>query len=189
MIRPVTHSLKALCAAIAAAGLAALVVACPAQAYSPASKAGSESTLLKLPAPTGAAHSTSSGPSLVRTIVGLVIVIGVIWGLTWILRQVKSSRETRAVGLALASMATLPLGSGRTLHLVRAGSDYLLVGSAEQGVVPITRYTAQEALDAGLLQQAATADAAGASTQSVGFVGAEAAPTLIKRLREWTVRK
>ena len=54
-------------------------------------------------------------------------------------------------------MATLPLGSGRTLHLVRAGSDYLLVGSAEHGVVPIFRYTEQQALDAGLLEAVGSA--------------------------------
>jgi flagellar protein FliO/FliZ len=189
MIRSVTHSRTALCAAIPAAGLAALVLACPAQAYTPASRGGSESTPLRLSAPAGTSHATSSGPSLVRTIVGLVIVIGVIWGLTWILRQVKSSRETRAVGLGLASMATLPLGSGRTLHLVRAGSDYLLVGSAEQGVVPISRYTEQEALDAGLLEPPATPVSPGTAIQPVGFAGAEDAPALIRRLRQWTVRK
>ncbi len=57
-----------------------------------------------------------------RTIVGLLIVIAVIWGLSWILRQVKSGKETRAAGTGLSSVATLPLASGRTLHLVRAGT-------------------------------------------------------------------
>jgi len=189
MIRSVTHSRTALCAAIPAVGIAALVLACPAQAYKPALRSGSESTPLRLSAPTGTSHATSSGPSLVRTIVGLVIVIGVIWGLTWILRQVKSSRETRAVGLGLASMATLPLGSGRTLHLVRAGSDYLLVGSAEQGVVPISRYSEQEALDAGLLEPPTAPGAPGTPTEAVGFGSAENTPALIRRLRQWTVRK
>jgi len=113
-------------------------------------------------------------------------VLAVIWGLTWILRQVKSGRETRAVGLGLASMATLPLGSGRTLHLIRAGSDYLLVGSAEHGIVPISRYTEQQALDAGLLDPAeSTTDA----TAPASFAGAERVPNLIGRLREWTVRR
>ncbi len=162
------------------------MLACPAQGFTATSKLGGESTPLRLSAPTQASHPTSSGPSLVRTIVGLVIVIAVIWGLTWILRQVKSGRETRAVGLALASMATLPLGSGRTLHLVRAGSDYLLVGSAEHGIVPISRYTEQQALDAGLLDPAeSTTDA----TAPAGFASADGAPNLIGRLRGWTVRR
>ena len=86
-----------------------------------------------------------------RTIVGLLIVIAVIWGLTWILKQVKSGRETRSAGSGLTSLATLALGSGRTLHLVRAGHDYLLVGSAEHGVAPIHRYTEEQARAAGLL--------------------------------------
>ena len=45
-----------------------------------------------------AGHAATStglrGASLVRTIVGLAIVMAVIWGLTWVLKQVKSGRET-----------------------------------------------------------------------------------------------
>ena len=37
------------------------------------------------------------------------------------------------------------------MHLVRAGNDYLLLGSAEHGVMPIHRYTEEEAREAGLL--------------------------------------
>ena len=40
-----------------------------------------------------AAEAGAGGGGLVRTIVGLAVVIGVIYGLTWILRQIKSSRE------------------------------------------------------------------------------------------------
>src|SRR5687768_15012481 len=52
----------------------------------------------------------SGGGSLVRTFVGLAVVVGVIYGLYWVLRQVKSSREERAVGTGLASQAVVPLG-------------------------------------------------------------------------------
>ncbi len=92
-----------------------------------------------------------------RTIVGLAIVIAVIWGLAWILRQVKAGREGRDVGqpsAGLASVAALTLGSGRSVHLVRAGSDYVLLGATEHGVAPIHRYTEEEARDAGLLLDA-----------------------------------
>ena len=37
----------------------------------------------------------TAGGSLVRTIVGLAVVIGVIYGLYWVLKQVKSSREEK----------------------------------------------------------------------------------------------
>jgi flagellar protein FliO/FliZ len=142
--------------AVPAIGLAVLICACPAQAFTPAVKGGSENTRLDLSSGASTAHTSSGGgPSLTRTIVGLLIVIAVIWGLTWILRQVKSGRETRSAGSGLSSVATLPLGSGRTLHLVRAGREYLLVGSAEHGVVPIHRYTEQQARELGLLDPAA----------------------------------
>jgi flagellar protein FliO/FliZ len=146
-------------AAVRAVFLALVVwLLAPAQmalAFTPvAHKAGGESTPLNLgPSPTTTAHATSSGgPSIVRTIVGLLVVIAVIWGLTWILKQVKSGREVRAGGVGLESVATLPLGTNRSLHLVRAGEDYLLLGSAEHGLVPIHRYSEQEARAAGLLE-------------------------------------
>ena len=86
-----------------------------------------------------------------RTIVGLAIVIAVIWGLAWILRQVKSGRDPRVSAAGLTSVAALTLGSGRSVHLVKAGNDYLLLGAAEQGLAPIHRYTEQQAYEAGLL--------------------------------------
>jgi flagellar protein FliO/FliZ len=148
-------------AATAAAALAACVLACAllgafasaAAAFSPSSTTGSESTPLDLKAPstTSSATSGGGGASIVRTIVGLAIVIAVIWGLAWILRQVKSGRDPQTSSTGLTSIAALSLSTGRSVHLVKAGSDYLLLGSAEQGVVPIHRYTEEEARQAGLL--------------------------------------
>src|SRR4051795_7246489 len=93
----------------------------------------------------------SGGGSLVRTIVGLAVVIGVIYGLYWILKQVKSSREEKATGNGLAALATLPLGAQRSLQLVRAGRELHLVGRSEHGVTPVRTYSEDEAEAAGLL--------------------------------------
>jgi flagellar protein FliO/FliZ len=100
-----------------------------------------------------AAHVGGGGGSIVRTIVGLAIVIGVIYGVAWVLRQVKAGREPKPTGAGLASLASVPLGSGRSLHLVRAGRDLALVGVAEHGVTPIRTYTEAEALAAGLIDE------------------------------------
>ncbi len=70
----------------------------------------------------------SGGDSLVRTFVGLAVVVAVIYGLYWVLRQLKSSREERSVGTGLSSQAVVPLGPNRSLHLVRAGRELVLVG-------------------------------------------------------------
>jgi flagellar protein FliO/FliZ len=93
----------------------------------------------------------SGGGSLVRTIVGLAVVIGVIYGLYWILKQVKSSREEKASGTGLTALATLPLGAQRSLQLVRAGRELHLVGVSEHGVTPVRTYSEEEADAAGLL--------------------------------------
>jgi flagellar protein FliO/FliZ len=93
----------------------------------------------------------SSGGGLVRTIVGLAVVIGVIYGLYWILKQVKASREESATGEGLKTLATLPLGANRSIHLVRAGQEIVLVGAGEHGVTPIRTYSEAEARALGLL--------------------------------------
>jgi flagellar protein FliO/FliZ len=113
---------------------------------------GSESTPLNLPsADQSQAATGGSGGGLVRTVVGLAIVLAVIYGLYWVLKQVKSSREGSASGQGLASIATIPLGPGRSLHLVRAGRELVLLGVAEQSVVPIRSYGEDEARALGLL--------------------------------------
>jgi flagellar protein FliO/FliZ len=121
--------------------------------------ADGESTPLKLDdansAPAQAAGSAGGG--LVRTIVGLAVVIGVIYGLYWILKQVKAAREETASGEGLQTLATLPLGTNRSIHLVRAGHEIVLVGAGEHGVTPIRTYTEAEALALGLIEDEAVA--------------------------------
>jgi flagellar protein FliO/FliZ len=142
--------------ALLGACLLACVCACPAAAFTPAStkKPGGENTPLNLTSTTAGAHTSSSGgASIVRTIVGLAIVIAVIWGLSWILRQVKAGREPRVSSSGLTTVAALTLGSGRSVHLVRAGNDYVLLGATEHGVAPIHRYTEEQAREAGLFDE------------------------------------
>jgi flagellar protein FliO/FliZ len=115
--------------------------------------AGGEATPLNLPADTDvkASGTPGGGGGLVRTIVGLAVVIGVIYGLYWILKQVKAAREDKASGQGLEPLATLPLGGNRSLQLVRAGREIVLVGVAETGVTHVRTYTEAEARQLGLL--------------------------------------
>ena len=125
-------------------------------------------SLLLLPGPALAAHGEGTplnigngarqgaeqvggGSSIVRTIVGLAVVIGVIFGVHWVLKQVKGARAERTLGVGLATLATLPLGPNRSLHLVRTGSEVVLVGVGEAGVTPIRTYSEEEAQRLGLL--------------------------------------
>ncbi len=150
---------------VAVLGVCVLACAGSASAFTPTGgKTSGENTPLNLTAPSTTSHSSTGSASIVRTIVGLAIVIAVIWGLTWILRQVKSSKEggPRGVGAGgLASVGQVTLSSGRSVHLVRAGNDYVLVGSSEQGVVPIHRYCEQQAREAGLLPGAPSGEVRG----------------------------
>ena len=133
-----------------------------------------ESTPLNLKQPkvdASQAAGPSSGGGLVRTIVGLLIVIAVIYGLYWVLKQVKASREERASGQGLGTLATLPLGPNRSLHLVRAGGEVVLLGVGEGGVTPIRTYGEHEARALGLI-----ADGGDDETTSAGPMAGASLP-------------
>jgi flagellar protein FliO/FliZ len=130
------------------------VLLAPAHAFA-ATSGGGESTPLNLPADKPAGHTpgVSGGGSLVRTFVGLAIVLAVIYGVAWVLKQVKASKEERVRGHGLKATAVVPLGPNRALHLVRAGRELVLVGVAEHGVTPIRTYTEDEAIELGLIAE------------------------------------
>ena len=98
---------------------------------------------------THAATSSGGGASIVRTIVGLFIVIAVIYGIAWIMKHAKKSKH-RPTGHGLTQVASLPLGSGRSVAVVRAGREVLVVGVAENGVTPIRSYSEAEAIALGI---------------------------------------
>jgi flagellar protein FliO/FliZ len=151
---------RALTAACAAALLCVLLAA-PALALAAGTATTKdpygEKTALNLPSDGGSSAHVSagggSGGGLARTFIGLAVVVAVIYGLTWVLRQMKkSSSTTGAVGTGLSMEASMPLAPNRSVHLIRAGRELVLVGSAEHGIVPIRTYTEDEARDLGLIE-------------------------------------
>jgi flagellar protein FliO/FliZ len=148
-----------------------------------------ESTPLTLPSVDQAqAAAGGSGGGLVRTFVGLAIVLAVIYGLYWVLKQVKSSRESAASGTGLESVATIPLGPNRALHLVRAGRELVLLGVAEQTVVPIRAYREDEARAVGLIDGAGGDGVFDADEPTAPPAPAAALRDLLGRLQQKTVR-
>jgi flagellar protein FliO/FliZ len=146
-----------------------------------------ENTPLSLPADGGAKKvTTASGSgSLVRTFVGLAIVLAVIYGIAWVLKQVKRSKEERGQGTSLETTAVVALGPNRSLHLVRAGRELVLVGVAEHGVTPIRTYTEDEAIDLGLIGED-DAELDGAPHTTTSRAGAV---RWLDRLKDRTVRR
>jgi flagellar protein FliO/FliZ len=95
------------------------------------------------------ASSGSAGGSIVRTIIGLGIVIAVIYGLTWVIRQAKAVKSP-ATGYGLEQLASLPMGTNRSVALVRVGAELHLLGVSEQGITGIRVYSEEEAYELGL---------------------------------------
>jgi flagellar protein FliO/FliZ len=158
--------------------------------------AHSENQPLDLGGSAASAHAAGGG-NIARTIVGLAIVIAVIFGLRWVLKQFKAGREKKAAGNGLSAMATLPLGSNRSLHVVRAGREVLVVGAGEHGVTPVRTYTEAEARAHGLLDgeedepppltMASDGPSEGGTAGPGGPAGALGRRAL-DTLRSWTVR-
>jgi flagellar protein FliO/FliZ len=163
--------------------LALVLVAAP-----PAAAADGEGARLDLQeeaprALAGQAGSSSTSNGIVRTIVGLAIVLAVIYGLTWVLRQVKRSKDASASGSGLETLATLPLGQNRSLHLVRAGEEVVLLGAGEGAVTPIRTYRADEARALGLTAP----DGDDRPSGDGGLTGPERGSGLVEALRRRTV--
>lgn len=129
-------------------GLAAWIVVLlvlPALSLAAAAAPKGEDTPLGLDAgEAGAAHTGSSGGGIARVIGGLFIVIAVIYGVTWILKQTRRSKQ-QAVGSGMELVTSMPLGGGSALQLVRVGDEVLLVGSGANGATVLRRYDEDEA--------------------------------------------
>jgi len=113
-----------------------------------------------------------------------MIVLAVIYGLHWLLKNSRSGRKSDRNDL-VEVIATTPLAQNRSIHLVRAGDELLLVGAAESGVTPLRVYAAGEPLTAAL--------EAGAPPPVLELPppAVEAAPPargLVPRIKSWTVR-
>jgi flagellar protein FliO/FliZ len=155
----------------------------------PAHAADGEATRLNLgEGAQAAAQPGASGGTLVRTIAGLAIVLAVIYGLTWVLKQVKRSREAAQSGTGLSTLATLPLGPNRSLHLVRAGEEVVLLGAGEGGVTVVRTYGAREAQALGLVEDAPAPSPAVVGTLAAQHAAEPAASRgLVDALRRRTV--
>ena len=124
-----------------------------------AAPATGENTPINASSVPGATHVSGGGSSLVRTIVGLFIVIAVIYGIAWILRQVRGGRAAKTEGRGWPPWPASRSAPAARSQLVRAGQELVLLGVAEHGVTPIRRYTEEEARAAGFTLDPAEDDA------------------------------
>ena len=174
----------------ATAAVLSLLLSAPVALAAPGNPGVGEDTPLDLPAEAVRNQAQSAAPgsgSLVRTFVGLAVVIGVIYGLSWVMKQVKAGREERTLGHGLRPAATIALGPNRALHLVHAGRELVLVGVAEQGVTPIRTYSHDEAVELGLIDPEDVTDVT--STDLVPRAERPATGVaLLDGIRRWTQR-
>ena len=93
------------------------------------------------------AAKQGGGGSIVRALVGLVVVLGAIFGVHWLLKKWGGSRMQGAAGRSgiIDVVATTTLAQGRALHVVRVGEELVLVGATEQSITRIGE------VDAGVL--------------------------------------
>jgi flagellar protein FliO/FliZ len=90
-----------------------------------------------------AATTSSSGGSLARTIVGLLIVLAVLFGVYWLLKTFARGKGIKGDG-RLEIVATTALAGNRAVHLIRVGDNLVLVGSAEGSITRLRSYSSAE---------------------------------------------
>jgi flagellar protein FliO/FliZ len=122
-------------------------------------------------------HSSSGGgAAFARMVVGLVIVIGVIFGVYWLLKTWGGRTKG---GLAknngqIEVLATTALTPSRSVHLIRVGSDVVLVGATDGGVTPLRVYEGGDLreLEAGPYEGSFTPAPKPAQRQRISFLEA-----------------
>jgi flagellar protein FliO/FliZ len=98
------------------------------------------------PSSVGAHHVASSSGAFMRTGIGLVVVVALIYGVYWLLKKYAASKSgTGRSDGRMVVIATTALAPNRALHLVSVGDELVLVGTAEQGVTPVRVYGEEEA--------------------------------------------
>jgi flagellar protein FliO/FliZ len=123
--------------------------------------------------------------AVARTIVGLAVVLGVVYGLYWLLKSAGRGRTNNSGG-RIEVVATAQLAPNRTLHLLRCGDELILVGAGESGVTPLRVYTHDDALAAGLLDSDSDPGPAPLAVPAAAPAARRRSP--VAALRTWTVR-
>ncbi|MCW2927183.1 MAG: flagellar biosynthesis protein FliO [Thermoleophilia bacterium] len=92
----------------------------------------------------GDSGGSSGGGGILRSIFGLLVVLGVIYGVHWLLKRWGQSKLQGVSGTAgiIDVVATTSLAQGRALHLVRVGEELVLVGATEQSITRIGDFDA-----------------------------------------------
>jgi flagellar biosynthetic protein FliO len=104
-----------------------------------------------------AAATTVQAPGVdtwdfVRMLLVLALVVGVIYGVFWLLR--RGGRLKTPENETIRVLGSRSLAGNRALHLVEVGRSVYLVGSAENGVNLVAEVKDQETLDALRVQAA-----------------------------------
>ncbi|MCL2608612.1 MAG: flagellar biosynthetic protein FliO [Treponema sp.] len=113
--------------------------------------------------PAGGQQAVSLG-SIVRVVLTLLLVVLGVYFAAHFLKRSMRQRTGRDSFLKL--LASAPLGTGRSVHVVSVGSKAWLVGSAEHGVNLIGELDDKETVDAMLL-----AESLKSSEESAGKLG------------------
>jgi flagellar protein FliO/FliZ len=135
------------------------------------------------PASVGTHHVAASSGVFLRTGIGLVVVVALIYGIYWLLKRYAGSKGGGRSDGRMQVIATTALAPNRALHLVSVGDELVLVGSAEHAVTPIRIYSDDEAGEIRARLEGGPAPLRPASGFGGGFSG------FVTELRARTVRK
>jgi flagellar biosynthetic protein FliO len=171
------------------AAVTAVLLACalPQLAFADAFQRDRTPLPMSITGSTGGAASDASAPSsgggFARLAVGLIIVLALIFVVRWLIRRSSKAKVPGSSG-KLTVIATAALAPNRAVHLVRVGSELVLIGSAEQRVEALRVYDAEEAAELTAQLDPSTAQFAPlAPSGSTGWSG------VVDELRRRTVRK
>ncbi|MDB5984200.1 MAG: flagellar assembly protein FliO [Pseudomonas sp.] len=85
--------------------------------------------------PVTSALSSGVGGQLTQLVLGLLLVLGLIFGLAWLLRRVQSAGPRQ--GQLIELLSTRALGARDRLVLVQVGNEQILLGVTPGRITPL----------------------------------------------------
>jgi len=110
--------------------------------------------------------SPASALSILRVLLTLAVVAAAIYGLVFLVKRFARGGMSRDPFLKI--LASVPLGTNRSAHIISVGSQAWLVGSAENGVNLISEIGDKDVLDAMILEDSRRSADAGLSGAPAG---------------------
>lgn len=111
---------------------------------------------MAIAAETAVVANAATSPSLLRTLVSLIVVVGILIALSVLFKKFGLNRMIPTFPIKV--IGALNLGKNQRLVVIEVGDEWIVLGATPQHISTITKMPRQEADNAGIVDGASNAN-------------------------------